>query len=109
MRTDGFVLCLTGKAFHSQKPPEVIHESSELGTAVGIGIKLFVATLANTPEDAVSAQPLLHQEFWLPLPGGSTIAMKLRKPWEILRCGTRPTAGSLPPPMSVGEAVCQPT
>jgi asparagine synthase (glutamine-hydrolysing) len=69
MRTDGFVLCLTGEAFHSQKPPEVIHESSESGTAVGIGIKLFIATLANTPEAAASAQPLLHQELLVAIAG----------------------------------------
>lgn len=69
MRTDGFVLCVSGEAFHAQKPPEVVHESPELGTAVGAGLKLFVATLANTPEAALSAQPLLHHALLVAIAG----------------------------------------
>jgi asparagine synthase (glutamine-hydrolysing) len=69
MRTDGFVLRLTGEVFSSQESPSVVCVGPELGTAIGPGVRLFAATLATTPESALSFQPLLHDSLLVAISG----------------------------------------
>lgn len=69
MRNEGFVLSLTAEAFLSDDLPSIECAGPEQGTADGAGIRLFVSTLATTPESAVASQPVLRDRLLVAISG----------------------------------------